>query len=122
MNKKGFTLTELLGVIVILSLLTLISGVAITNIVKDSKKELTDTQKEAVLYAAQLWAEDNLESLTNAGCVQKTKSQLEREGYINNTLNTYKYNRETGWFSGVEICVSIDSESETPILTYRIIS
>ena len=113
MNRKGFTLTELLGVIVILSLLTLISGVAITNIVKDSKKELTDTQKEAILYAAQLWAENNLESLTQDGyCTTKSIDDLKNAGYLGDTLDVGDVR--------VKITVESNSSQESPIINYSL--
>ena len=44
MNKKGFTLVELLAVIIILSLLALLASTSVSKIVKDSKSDLYDTQ------------------------------------------------------------------------------
>ena len=112
MNNKAFTLTELLGVIVILSLLTLISGVAITNMVKKSKTELTNAQKESVLYAAQLWAEDNLNQLTTNGCITKTVLDLKNSGYLTDLITDSV---------SINICTQISNNRETPILTYTIL-
>ena len=113
MNKKGFTLVELLGVIVILSLLTLISSIAITSIVKKSKTELTDTQKEIILKAADLWAEDNLENLTqNNYCTTKSINDLKNAGYLNNTI-------DVGNIS-VKISVESNSSTETPIINVKL--
>ena len=39
-NKKGITLVELLAVVVILALLAIVVGTAITKMVKDSKEKL----------------------------------------------------------------------------------
>ena len=43
--RKGFTLVELLAVIVILSLLTLLTINIVTNIVASGKDEISDNQK-----------------------------------------------------------------------------
>ena len=42
--KKGFTLAELLGVIIILGVIALISITAITNTMKENKEELYNIQ------------------------------------------------------------------------------
>ena len=45
-NKKGFTLVELLGVIIILSLLIVLVFPKIVNSVKNSTKDTDDTIKK----------------------------------------------------------------------------
>ena len=59
MNKKGFTLVELLAVIVILSIITLLLYPIFTSIIKDSKKEITKTNVNEILNAAYNWSLDN---------------------------------------------------------------
>lgn len=54
-KEGGFTLVELLGVIVILGLIVAISIPLIGNVVEDSKKKTADAQDELVLDAAQLY-------------------------------------------------------------------
>ena len=56
MNKKGFTLSELLGVIVVLAIIITIATASIASIINRSKnrvsKEMEDTLKDAaVTYA-----------------------------------------------------------------------
>ena len=63
MNKKGFTLIELIAVVVILSLLVFLVSKGVTKIVKDNKKDLGETQENLILEAAQLYMEDNLDDL-----------------------------------------------------------
>ena len=82
--KKGFTLVEMLGVIIILSLLMLISGVAITGIVKNSKEKLSETQINNIKMAAQLWAESNMEEMLDMGCVIMSVEELENNNLIDN--------------------------------------
>ena len=113
MNKKGFTLVELLGVIVILSLLTLISAIAITSIVKSSKETLSDTQKDAIIYAAKLWTKNNLNQLTQDGyCTTKSVDDLKNAGYLSDTL-------DVGDVS-VRITVESNASTETPIISYAL--
>ena len=52
MNKKGFTLVELLAVIVLLGLVALIAAPAITGIIKQSKENLSDSQKASIELSA----------------------------------------------------------------------
>src|SRR5690554_5467089 len=69
-NKNGFTLVELLAVIVILSLLIAIavpSSITIGNKIKEKllKDKLTLAEKSAIL-----WAQDNKKCFTSTGCSQ----------------------------------------------------
>ena len=60
MKNKGFTLAELLGVIVILALISLITIPAITNSLQDYESRLCNTQLEEIVAAARTWGADNL--------------------------------------------------------------
>ena len=62
-NKNGFTLVELLAVIVILSLLALLTSTAVTKLVKDSKEDLYQTQIELIKASAEAWGADNIYKL-----------------------------------------------------------
>ena len=59
MNKKGFTLVELLAVLVILSIITLLVYPIFTSIIKDSKKEIEKTNVNEILNSAYNWTLDN---------------------------------------------------------------
>ena len=63
MNKKGFTLAELIGVIVVLSLICLITVPAIASVLKTNKKSLCETQLKNVLAAAKSYVSENLLSM-----------------------------------------------------------
>lgn len=63
MNKKGFTLAELIGVIVVLALICLITVPSITSVLKDNKKSLCKTQLDNVIAAARNYASENLLSM-----------------------------------------------------------
>lgn len=61
--KKGFTLAELIGVIVVLALICLITVPAVSNVLKDNKKSLCKTQLKNILVAANNYASENLLSM-----------------------------------------------------------
>lgn len=63
MNKKGFTLAELIGVIVVLSLICLITVPAIASVLKSNKKSLCETQLNNILVAAKSYASENILSM-----------------------------------------------------------
>ena len=91
MNKKGFTLVELLAVIVILALIGLLTSTSITKLVKDSKNDLNENQILAIKSAAQIWGADNINKLPDSGeCIYLTLKILKDNGLLDNVkeLNT----------------------------------
>lgn len=61
-NKKGFTLVELLAVIVILGVLTAIAVPSVLGISKKIKTDMYESKKKTVEVALELWADDNKSS------------------------------------------------------------
>lgn len=59
MYNKGFTLAEVLGVIVLLSLLAAISFSGITNRLNNSKQEISEAQETLILNSAELYVNEN---------------------------------------------------------------
>lgn len=75
--KNGFTLMELLGVIVILSLLILLIVPNILEQVSNKEGDVNEAYQEAAVAAAQLYAD---EYPTVTGCVPLTT--LQEEGFL----------------------------------------
>ncbi len=88
MNKKGFTLAELIGVIVVLALICLVSVPAIANVLKTNKKSLCETQLNNVLAAARNYASENLLSMpANDGDLKTiTIQDLIDNGFIDQNI------------------------------------
>lgn len=84
MNKKGFTLVELLAAIVILGLLTLITVPAVTKIVKDNKNDLYLSQLQSFRDSAKAWGADNMFSnLPDQGnCILVQIKTLQDDGLV----------------------------------------
>lgn len=88
-NKKGFTLVELLAVIVILGVLLMIAVPAIQNVIKKSKKNAFESQAKLII--------ENVETMLsvstnkpNATCYIPTESvKLERGGLNDNAKKGY---------------------------------
>lgn len=67
MNKKGFTLVELLGVIVILSIIMGIGVTTVNNITASIKEKALVTRVRGIEQAAVYWGQEN-QSLLNEKC------------------------------------------------------
>ena len=81
MNKKGFTLIEILGVIVIIGLLLLIVAPNLLNRINPKETEISNLQKEMLEEAAGLYA-DAHKDICSSSCTV-TVDTLKSEGYIN---------------------------------------
>ena len=120
MNRKGFTLVELLAVIIILSLLALITGVAVTKIVKDSKEEISDIQKALILSAAKTWGADNINKLPDTGnCIYIRLQDIQNGGYISPNIIDSKTNSPIAGSVKIKISASA-SMGENPIFDYEV--
>lgn len=58
-NKKGFTLVELLAVLVILALLIILISRPIIKMLGKTKDEISASQEKSILNAAEKWSVDN---------------------------------------------------------------
>ena len=84
MKSKGFTLAELLGVIVILGVISLIATVSITSSMKNSKEQLYDIQVENILNGAKTWASGNVFKLpeNDGEAIYLTLAELKEAGFV----------------------------------------
>ena len=82
MNKKGFTLIELIGVMIIISILTILVIPTIVKVLKDNKNKLYYTQVDLIENAARLWGSDNDEKLSKSEVTYLSVDKLLSEGYI----------------------------------------
>jgi len=89
-NKNGFTMMELLAVIVILGIVSTIAILTVTRILKKNKEKALEAKEEIILKQARQYAKDNEEDLFyNSGkryqfyvCDVITIGDLVNAGYI----------------------------------------
>ena len=95
MNKKGFTLVELLATIIILGLLALLASTSVTKVIKESKGDLYTTQIKLVESAAEAWGAENIDKLPDDNeCKYLTIKNLQDYGLIDKDLKNPKTNKE----------------------------
>jgi len=115
MNRKGFTLVEIMAVIVIFGLLISIIVPIVSNLLKDSEDTLHDEQIDMVVKASQKYMVEHsellpegsdysavyIDDLINSGVIDndkvidpKTKEELEGCVIVNynDSFNQYEYN------------------------------
>lgn len=92
--KKGFTLTELIGVVIILALLALLSFPSILKMMKGTKIELSEASKEILYNATDNYIKDNPNAFfRNNGNVYCISVETLTK---NNYLSTKIYDSTTG--------------------------
>lgn len=100
MNKKGFTLVELLAVLVLISLLMGLAIPGINRISNNMKKNSYNQKIKLIESAAELWGQDNKTRLQTTKCnidnneVPCYKIKIEEllsENYIDSDNNSGKY-------------------------------
>lgn len=88
--KNGFTLVELLAVLVVLGVITLVS---VPNIINTNKKSIENDYNEfkiTVENAAEIYMETHPNEKPESGSKVITVSKLRNDGYINKNLTNPK--------------------------------
>lgn len=82
--KKGFTLVELIAVIVILAVVALIVFPNINAVILSSKQTLHDNQIEDIRKASEKWAADHIDLLdeTHANIIYVSLDAIKGTGYL----------------------------------------
>ena len=107
--KKGFTLVELLGIIVILSLIAAIAYPIVVGNINSAKNSADKSQTDFIIEAAKYWANDhsNLLSDTEGEVYVLELSTLKEAGYFENS--TYQDLKNGQYITNG--CVKITTEA-----------
>lgn len=81
-NKKGFTLIEVLSVIIIISLIGLIIVPTVINTINKSKINAYNNQVDTIKAAARLWSNDHTSELSETQATYVTLEELIDKKYI----------------------------------------
>ena len=84
MKKNGFTLVELIGVMIILSIIILITYSIIQDSFNVSKQELGEEQAYSLENVARIWATKNIDELSETEPRYLTIEELKRSGLVEN--------------------------------------
>ncbi len=120
MNKKGFTLVELMAVIVIISIIALVGVTSITGVRKQMDKKLFEEKLTSAIASAEKWGDDNKDKLKFFNVSPKkilTLGELVANGYYESeeavNYNLYNYTKcsnsktsQLGYKEG-ELCKNI---------------
>lgn len=98
MKKNGFTLIEIIAVIVIIGIIALITIPAVESLINNSKESLYNSQVKMIESAAKKWGLDNVNYLpddkSNFSCINVdglvAKGYL--EGKVTNPINNEEMN------------------------------
>lgn len=84
MKKDGFTLVELLGVIVILAAIALIAFPPLLNQIQKSQNDIDEATEKLIVSSTKLYVNDNADSFpqTNGNVYCVTFDQVIRSGYL----------------------------------------
>ena len=123
-NKKGFTLVELIAVIVIIGVLVLITLPTIERITKENNNKVYQQQLDNIILSLKSWASDNrfflpeeeneiltmtLENLKSEGYIEyQTKNPLTGKCFDNNMLLIIKKTKKSYTYS-----IDLDTVKET---------
>lgn len=82
--KKGFTLAELLGVLVILAILAIVTFPPIIRRIKTTKEDINSATKSYIYNSAKLYVEDNEDTykLKSGDTYCITLQTLANKGYL----------------------------------------
>ena len=129
--KKGFTLAELMGVIVILGIIATIVTLAIDSSIKNSRYETCLVQEKNIIEGAKAWSVDNWKELPNLGKPTVTISllDLEKGGYVEEGLispMTQKAYSDTSVkifvsTKPVETCYTHNYETSNRVHNYKLV-
>ena len=82
MKNKGFTLVEMLAVIVIMAILITVSVTGVLSMSKKTKNEMYNTKVGMIEKAGQSYAEDNRDLIEDGSIKRITVSDLLRNNYL----------------------------------------
>lgn len=117
--KKGFTLVELLAVIVIIGIVALIAVPAVSRNIKESKQELYELQVQDINLAAKKWATDNYDELDSEflNDTMVPVEMLKAEEYLPNQA----IKDPTGNTSELNGCVRVSYDTDNKVYKYSYI-
>lgn len=114
MKKRGFTLVELIAVIVLLSAILLIIIPVVEKSLKEGKQQLFNNQIESIKTSLATWASENKPK--NGETYYLTLSQLKKEGLVEHDLK----NPVTDEYLANDMILKVINQND--IITYEVLT
>ena len=108
MNKKGFTLVELLGVIVLLSVLGIVAVSTIDKNIKEGRIKTCKTQEKNIIEGAKAYILDHQTPTSTSRSEIITVQALKYDGYIKDNLINPVTDQEYG--EDAKVIVTYDTK------------
>ena len=105
MNKKGFTLTEIMAVIAIIAIIVLIAVPSIIAINKNMNKRTYEQKKETVISAAEIYAKNNPNIFNNSSTIYVYVRELIANNYVSADTNSNDSNCKINDKNGSKGCL-----------------
>ena len=111
--NKGFTLIEMIAVVLIISLIALVSVPTITSKLADKKNDINDTTLNMIGQAAELYL-DNHNSTSENVCIRL--DLLVSEGYLSKPIKNFENGSEIPLTSYVKMTRSYSDYNNPTII------
>ena len=106
--NKGFTLIEMIAVVVIVSLISLLTVPAIINQISNKKSDVKSTTEEMIYQAAELYMQNNIETYSKSQGETYTirLDELVNSGYLSSPIIDYETGNEISLTKCVQTTVN----------------
>lgn len=108
-NIKGFTLVELLGVLVLIATLTLLITFSIVNVVQKTNDTLDESTKKVLYSAAEKYIFDNINVTSNGSYIVTIGDLISKDIISSNFLDSQQSNSLT-----VDSCIKVKFTNGSP--------
>jgi len=84
MKNKGFTLVELMGVIILIGVISVIIVPVVKDVIKEAKQKGYENQVNTIVESAKNWAASNIDLLPETDSILVKIETLKKEGFLEN--------------------------------------
>ncbi len=86
MKSRGFTLAEVIAVVIIIAIIGVLTVPILTSLLGDNRDNLYELQLEEIKRTAEKWSYDNLDLLPDSGSISVSLGTLKKENYIEKNI------------------------------------